>query len=127
MTSTFLHVTTTHYGLHERIHATTLKSIVIILLVAVNKTNTPVVFVEGELRIRCLEELKTGESFAVQALRIRLVCHHFHKLSWRAFGHVIGRTFFNIRSRDGFTNLLQVSRCADLSPWVRRRRLNAFW
>ncbi|KAI4617812.1 hypothetical protein J4E83_006144 [Alternaria metachromatica] len=52
------------------------------------------------------------------SLAFRLTSRRFRNCSWKAFGAYLGETIFDLRSGQSISNLIAVSTCEHLAPWV---------
>jgi hypothetical protein len=89
-----------------------------VLLYVVGDALPPIIKHRGSTTVyRCND---TNQDYVARSLSFRLTCRRFGALSWRALGHFIGETVFDIRSRRSVTNLAAVSGCRDLAPWIHK-------
>lgn len=54
--------------------------------------------ITGNGRLRWRQEMQSGKSILVGLLAPRLMSRHFHKVSWKAFGKVLGGTVVDLHS-----------------------------
>jgi hypothetical protein len=89
-----------------------------VLLYVVGDALPPIIKHRGSTTVyRCND---TNQDYVARSLSFRLTCRRFGALSWRALGHFIGETVFDIRSRRSVINLAAVSGCRDLAPWIHK-------
>ncbi|CAA9964594.1 hypothetical protein PTMSG1_07953 [Pyrenophora teres f. maculata] len=69
---------------------------------------------------RANEEMKSSQTLASKFLAHRLISRPFCNHSWRALAKVIGETVFELCSRGSFENLVAVSQCKKLIPWLNK-------
>ncbi|EAT77395.2 hypothetical protein SNOG_15170 [Parastagonospora nodorum SN15] len=68
--------------------------------------------------IRCELEGEFGASFASLLLG--------HSISWRSLAKVLGETLFDMCSEESMANLVALTRCASLAPWMNKLTMSCF-
>ncbi|EFQ91033.1 hypothetical protein PTT_12264 [Pyrenophora teres f. teres 0-1] len=66
------------------------------------------------------EEIKSGQTFASKLLAHRPISRPFCNHFWRALAKVVGETTFELCSRGSFEDLVAVSQCKKLVPWLNK-------
>jgi hypothetical protein len=83
---------------------------------------------EGHTILRCQVQYggKTNSSNASTLLAHRLASHTLRNSAWRALAKVIGETIFDIRSKESVENLVAISHCEVLAPWIHKLTVGCF-
>jgi hypothetical protein len=83
---------------------------------------------EGHTILRCQVQYggKTNSSNASTLLAHRLASHTLRNSAWRALAKVIGETIFDIRSKESVENLVAISHCEVLAPWIHKLTVGYF-
>jgi hypothetical protein len=98
-----------------------------ILLYVVGDVTPPIAYDKNwDHVLRCHKEILTGSSHATPLLAHRLVSRTLRDNSWRALAGVVGETIFDLRSKNSVENLITVTRCRELSPWVHKLTISCF-
>ncbi|KAH6193138.1 hypothetical protein HBI53_199530 [Parastagonospora nodorum] len=76
--------------------------------------------------IRCELEGEFGASFASLLLGHRLVSRTIRSISWGSLAKVLGETLFDMCSEESMANLVALTRCASLAPWMNKLTMSCF-
>jgi hypothetical protein len=80
----------------------------------------------GSVLQRCDEGPSYGTSLVGPLLAHRLVSRTIRDSSWRSLAKVIGETIFDLRSQNSIENLIGLTRCTELVPWVHKLTISCF-
>jgi hypothetical protein len=77
-------------------------------------------------RLRCNTEATQGFSMAPLLLKHRLVSRTIRMSSWRSLTKVLGETIFDMCSKESMANLVALTSCANLAPWMNKLTVSCF-
>jgi len=70
--------------------------------------------------------IASGISIASGLLRHRLVSRTIWVSSWRSLAKVLGETIFDMCSKESMANLVELTSCASLAPWMNKITVSCF-
>jgi hypothetical protein len=76
--------------------------------------------------LRCKLEEEFGASFASLLLEHRLISRTIRTSSWRSLAKVLGDTVFDMCSKKSMSNLVALTSCTSLAPWINKLTVSRF-
>ncbi|KAH6481598.1 hypothetical protein HBI56_210430 [Parastagonospora nodorum] len=98
-----------------------------VLLEVVNGVTSPSEYTGNRPNLlRCNLEITSGTSIASLLLKHRLVSRTIRMNSWRSLAKVLGETIFDMCSKESMANLVALTSCMSLAPWINKLTVSCF-